>query len=266
MMKFLRIGLWSAACAVMAVLLLTTAVGCMADHYIFQPPRGNPASSRKMELLPVEEKISIAVCHLPAPSEEGFTILYSHGNAEDLSGLRYRLPQFPAHGYGIIAYDYEGYGASGGTPSEENVYRDAERVWRYLVEEKKIPAERIVLYGRSLGSGPSCYLAERFPAAALVLESPFTSAFAVAGVEWLPGDRFPNLDRIGRVKCPVLIFHGDRDRVVPPEHGKALYEAAPGRKRLCPVPGAGHNNLTAVAGEAYWRELAAFLAKCSPGK
>ena len=105
-MKFLRIGLWSAACAVMAVLLLTTAVGCMADHYIFQPPRGNPVSSRKMELLPVEEKISIAVCHLPAPSEEGFTILYSHGNAEDLSGLRYRLPQFPAHGYGIIAYDY----------------------------------------------------------------------------------------------------------------------------------------------------------------
>ena len=125
-MKFLRIGLWSAACAVMAVLLLTTAVGCMADHYIFQPPRGNPVSSRKMELLPVEEKISIAVCHLPAPSEEGFTILYSHGNAEDLSGLRYRLPQFPAHGYGIIAYDYEGYGASGGTPSEENVYRDAD--------------------------------------------------------------------------------------------------------------------------------------------
>ena len=57
----------------------------------------------------------------------------------------------------------------------------------------------------------------------------------------------------------MLIFHGDRDRVVPPEHGKALYEAAPGRKRLCPVLGAGHNNLTAVAGEAYWRELAAFL-------
>lgn len=258
-MKLFRIGLWSAASAAMAVLLLTTAVGCMADRFIFQPPQGNPAAAQKAELLPVAEKISIAVQHHPAPSEEAFTVLYCHGNAEDLSGLRYRLPQFTAHGYGIAAFDYEGYGASGGTPSEGNVYRDAERVWHYLTGEKKIPAERIVLYGRSLGSGPACYLAERFPAAALVLEAPFTSTFAVAGVAWLPGDRFPNLDRIRRVKCPVLIFHGDRDRVIPQEHGKALYEAAPGRKRLCPVPGAGHNNLTAVAGEAYWQELAEFL-------
>ncbi len=122
-MKSLR---WSAACAVMAV-LLTAAVGSMADRYIFQPPQGNPASSRKAKLLPVAEKISIAVCHLPAPSDDGFTILYSRGNAEDLSGLRYRLPQFPARGCGIAACDYEGYGAGGGTRFEANGYRDAGR-------------------------------------------------------------------------------------------------------------------------------------------
>ena len=160
---FCRVAAAVAASA--AVLLLP---GCVVDHFLFQPP-GSAAAARTVPAegsgrLTVEPGVEIAFRHLPAPPG-GETILYSHGNAEDLSGLRYRLPQFPAHGYGIIAYDYEGYGASGGTPSEENVYRDAERVWRYLVEEKKIPAERIVLYGRSLGSGPSCYLAERFPAA-----------------------------------------------------------------------------------------------------
>ncbi len=249
------VGALFSAAAVSAALLLLP--GCVADYYLFQPPQASPAGPG-VEFLAAAPGVKLAYRYLPAPPS-GATILYSHGNAEDLDALRYLIGLLAANGFGVMAYDYEGYGRSGGKPSEANCYRDIEAAYRHLTGTLGVPPGEVVIYGRSLGSGPACYLAERVEAKALVLEAPFTSVFAVADLAWLPFDRFPNIDRIGNVKMPVLILYGDCDRVVPPSHGAALYEAANPPKSRYVVPGAGHNNLRFVAGEDYWKNLHLFL-------
>ncbi len=239
--------------------LLFFLVGCAADKIIFQPPKGQQAFV-PLIYLDVAEGVNISLRYLRPQSEDALVILYSHGNAEDLSYMEYYLQEYRARGYGIAAYDYEGYGASDGKPSEQNTYRDVERVYRYLTEEAGIAPGRIVIYGTSVGSGPSCYLAEKYPAAGLVLEAPFTSAFAVVKMGWLPGNRFRNIDRIGNIKMPVLIFHGDRDSVISYSHGQALFEKANEPKQFYLVKGAGHNNIHLVAGENYWQTLGAYFS------
>ncbi len=247
------------------VLLLMFLSGCVADKIIFQPPQGTPMDSAERIRLEVEPGVAVTLLHLPAPPG-GFTILYSHGNAEDLSNIRFRLPLYQRRGYGIAAYDYEGYGQSDGTPSEANACRDIRRVYEYLTGECAVAPESIVIYGRSVGSGPSCFLATEVPAAALVLEAPFKSTFAVVGLSFLPFDRFPNIDRIAGAGMPVLIIHGDRDRVIPQSHGKALFEKAAEPKEFYDVPGAGHNDILYVAGENYWKRLEDFLNRVVPAR
>ena len=110
------------------------------------------------------------------------------------------------------------------------------------------------------------WLATRRRALALVLEAPFTSTFAVAGLDWLPGDRFPNLDRIGRINQPLLIIHGDRDQVIPQRHGRKLADAAAAPKSFYNVGGAGHNNILLVAGREYWNNLREFLTRAKHEK
>ena len=238
-------------------LLVSCATGCVADSIIFQPPGGTPQQPGAT-MLEVEPGVSIAVHFFP-PEEGGTLLLYSHGNAEDLGMIRYRMNQYVEHGYGVAAYDYEGYGRSGGKPSESAAYRDIERVWKWLVEERKIPPESIVIHGFSVGTGPSCYLAEKVNARALVLEAPFRSTFAVAGVGFLPFNRFPNVDRIANIDMPLLIIHGDADRIIPYSHGRKLFETAKEPKQLYTVEGAGHNNLLLKAGDRYWTTLEEFL-------
>ncbi|MBS1372316.1 MAG: alpha/beta hydrolase [Lentisphaeria bacterium] len=256
--RLLRLGLFCFALPATLLFLASCTAGCMADRIIFQPPRGTPQQSGAT-MLEVASGISIAVRFTPPP-EGGRLLLYSHGNAEDLGSIRYRLSQYAERGYGIAAYDYEGYGASGGEPSEAAAYRDIERVWRWLTEERGIPPESIVIYGRSVGTGPSCYLAEKVNAGGLVLEAPFSSTFAVAGMGFLPFNRFPNIERIANIGMPLLIIHGTSDGIIPYSHGRKLFEAAKEPKKLHTAEGAGHNNILMKEGERYWQALAAFPA------
>lgn len=231
-----------------------------ADRQIFLPP----ASSYDEEDLPVvrvptEDGARIAVLHLPGP-ESALTILHSHGNAEDLGHLLPLLERLQGAGFSVLAYDYRGYGLStGGPPSAEGAYLDIAAVYRYATEELGIDPERIILHGRSVGSGPATHLAARRPVGGLVIESGFTSAFrVVTHVPLLPFDRFPNLRTIREVDCPVLVVHGRRDAVIPFSHGERLYRAAPGPKHLLVVDEAGHNDLPQVAGERYERAFREF--------
>lgn len=113
-----------------------------------------------------------------------------------------------------------------GEPSEEDVYSDVEAAYDYLIQEKKLYPEQIVLYGRSLGSGPSCHLAAKTaamgrPVAGLILHSPFTSVYRVVfdfGFT-VVGDKFSNIDRVAKTQCPVFIVHGQEDEIVPVVHG-----------------------------------------------
>jgi len=226
-----------------------------ADHLIFQPPPASYAASDARFRRDAGAD-AIVLAYLPGDTG-GLTILYSHGNAEDLGDVFPALQELHALGFGVIAYDYRGYGRSGGgPPGARKAGEDAEAAYRYAVDGLGLRPERLVLYGRSVGSGPTLELAVRHRPAGLVLESAFTSAFrVVTGVKLLPFDRFPNLERLRRVRCPVLLIHGTEDRVVPFAHGRRLWAAAPEPKRALWVQGAGHNDVARVAGPAYARAL-----------
>jgi abhydrolase domain-containing protein 17 len=234
----------------------------LADRMIFLPP---PASydetTLPVTMVPTEDGVRIATLHLPNPDAE-FTILYSHGNAEDLG---YALPVLQAlqrAGFAVIGYDYRGYGAStGGPPTAHGASRDIAAVYRHATETLGIPPSQIILLGRSVGSGPATELAAQRPVAGLILESAFTSTFVVVTrIRLLPFDRFPNLRHIREVAAPVLVIHGTRDEVIPFAHGRRLYEAAPGPKQSFWVEGARHNDLLSVAGARYFQTLDAFAS------
>jgi fermentation-respiration switch protein FrsA (DUF1100 family) len=153
----------------------------------------------------------------------------------------------------VMAYDYSGYGLSSAeSPSEDAVYADAEAALAYLVSVVNTPHNQIVLYGRSLGGGPSTYLAQKMsdtgdPPRGVVLQSPFLSAYRVAFHFRfsMPGDQFCNVDRIGDIMCPVYVIHGTNDEVVPFWNGQELYLKVREEFRYPAfwVKDAGHNNI-----------------------
>lgn len=233
-----------------------------AGRVLFQPPAPSYTGTLvPFTRVPVAEGQTVAVQYLPNPDAE-FTILYSHGNAEDLGYLQPVLAEMRDAGFAVVAYDYRGYGqSSGARPTVRGAVRDAEAVYRYAVDELGIPPSRLILHGRSLGSGPTLQLATRHDAAGLVLESAFVSVLrVVTRVRLFPFDHYPNLQRIQDLRRPVLIIHGTRDGVIPTWHGRRLYDAAPEPKHALWVEGAGHNDLAMVAGADHGRALAEFAA------
>ena len=258
----------------MKALLITVVLGYLAfaafawfvsDRMIFQPP---PSSYRAGQLpivkLPTHGG-SIATLHLPNP-RAAITVLYAHGNAEDLGQVAPWLEELHRAGFAVLAFDYRGYGMStGGPPSAAGATSDMETVYHHAVETLKTPPSRLVLYGRSVGSGPATDLAARVPIGGLVLESAFVSAFRVlTKVSLLPFDRFHNLRHIRRVHAPVLVIHGTADEVIPVSHGRRLYEAASQPKQALWVEGAHHNDVPLVAGPRYWTTLTSFGRQIAP--
>jgi fermentation-respiration switch protein FrsA (DUF1100 family) len=154
-----------------------------------------------------------------------------------------------------VALSYRGYGGSSGAPTEVGLIDDALAAYAFAVA--RYPAERIVLWGESLGSGVAVALAAEKPVARVVLQSPFTSAADIAArrywfvpVRQLMKDQYRSDLRIGKVTAPVLVLHGDRDDVVPMALGERLYELITAPKRFVRFPGGGHNDLGARAVEA----------------
>jgi abhydrolase domain-containing protein 17 len=249
---------------VLSVVLLYLAVALLvhlaADRMIFLPPASSyDAGSLPVFLVPGDDGTRIATLHLRHP-EATHTILYSHGNAEDLGHLAPFLEGYRAAGFSVLAYDYRGYGMStGGAPTAAGASRDLRAVYDHATRELGIPPERIILLGRSVGSGPAVELAAEEPVAGLIVESGFTSAFRVVlPAPLLPFDRFPNLKRIRRVRAPVLVVHGVEDEVVPVAHGRRLFEAAREPKQALWVEGAGHHDLVAIGGEEYLEAIRRF--------
>lgn len=226
-----------------------------ADSMIFLPGPASYQDTVDILKLPVTDNEQISALHLPNP-DATYTLLYSHGNAEDLGDIRPVLDRLQSWGFSLFAYDYRGYGTSNGRPSERHAYQDAEAAYRYLTQHLHIPPDQILLYGRSVGGGPAVELATRYPVGGLILESAFTSAFRVVlPIPVFPFDKFPNLQKLQWVSSPVLVLHGKADQTIPLEHGLRLYRAAPDPKQALWVDGAGHNDLTWVAGEQHRQAL-----------
>lgn len=212
------------------------------------------------------------------------TLLFSHGNAEDLGMMYTRMKDLAmVLGVNIMAYDYTGYGlsmpgpahpATNGSnegPSENMIYRNIEAAFHYLTSARGIPPHQIVLYGRSLGSGPSCYLAAKTAlqgqsVGGLILHSPFLSVYKVVadlnGMDMtLVGDLFHNEKRAKNIRCPTLIIHGRNDEVVPFWHAPRLLAAIPEEFRAHPyyVEGMGHNHIESRCRQRYLAVVTNFL-------
>ena len=185
-----------------------------------------------------------------------FTLVYFHGARVNLTGSVYRLRAFRDAGFNVLAVDYRGFGRSAARlPSEDSVYEDAEAAWKWL--DGRVPDRgRRILYGHSLGAPIAAEVALRGGgAAALVLESAFTSIPEMTVLGGLVRQRLDLLDKLRRLDLPVLVVHGASDTVVPPEMARRLYEAARGPKRLLMVEGAGHSWVARRAGDAIYQAL-----------
>jgi fermentation-respiration switch protein FrsA (DUF1100 family) len=261
---------WRQVKRVAALLAVTYLVFCgvarfAPNRFLFWPHAANYADGPSITKLTTADGVAIAAMYLPNRSAR-YTILFSHGNAEDLGDVSPDLMQLQGLGFGVLGYDYHGYGLSQGSPTEQNCYADIDAAYDFLTVTQKIPANRIIIFGRSIGSGPSLDLAARKPVAGLILQSAFTSAFHVHWLGYLlPGDRFRNIDKIAQVHCPLLIMHGRQDAIVPFAHGQRLFAAATAPKQCLWVDNAGHNDFVQVADKQYDQAIQDFAASLGSG-
>jgi fermentation-respiration switch protein FrsA (DUF1100 family) len=180
----------------------------------------------------------------PEPAaDSGFWVLHLHGNADSAysDGQFANVQRLARQGLSVLAFDYRGFGASPGNPSEEGLYQDADAAWRWLVAQGIRP-DRIIIWGHSLGSGPATRLATQHSAAALVLFGAFTSVpdraaelYPWLPVRWVAGIRFDSLSRMGALRVPVIIAHSPADLTIPYAHAERLFAAARQPKRLLRV-------------------------------
>jgi fermentation-respiration switch protein FrsA (DUF1100 family) len=206
---------------------------------------------------------------LPSTDPAAGAVLVAHGNGGNITHRgRMAADLNRVLGAGVLLFDYPGYGKSEGKPSEQGCYAAGDAAYRWLTDEAKIPANRIVLLGESLGGGTAVELATRHDHRALVLVFTFTSLPAVAKFHyrWLPTHtlmrtRFDNLSKMGRCTRPVFVAHGTADEVVPFAHGEALFAAAKEPKAFLRLDGFTHN---LMLGDLFYEGLKRFLETAAP--
>ena len=246
--------------ACVAVVALIAGTACV-NSFMFHPEccKGGYGESTEGYVDIGTNGVKIAAIVL-GPERGKKAILRCHGNAEDAANSLFALRYLAQRGFTVACVDYPGYGLSDGTPDEEGCYRNAHRLYDWLVEKRGFKPEDLIVEGFSIGSGPATELAATKPVGGLVLEAPFLSApRVVTRIRILPIDPFPNLKMIKGVKCPVLIIHGTDDSVIPHGHGKELFELANEPKHFIPVQRANHNDLVFTMGvEHYLKAIEGF--------
>lgn len=241
--------------------VLIIAVACYLAAgtymYVFQRsflflPSGSLArpSERGLDSVQLVEVIakdgvSLSAWQAKAKGEKP-TILYFHGNGGNLSSRSKRFDKIVEAGFGLFALSYRGYAGSGGTPSEQALIADGLIVFDKLSTQ----TSQIVIYGESLGAAIAVAVAAEREAAAVILESPFSAAVDIARdrygwlpVEFLMKDPFRSRDRIGKVRSPLLIVHGDADEIIPIIQGRDLFLHAQEPKKMTVFAGARHGDL-----------------------
>ena len=200
------------------------------------------------------------------PKSQGL-VIYFGGNAEEVSGQMHDAPMLAP--WSFAAFNYRGYGLSEGYPSETALTADALAIYDWLAKRDRIDPNRIVVFGRSLGSGVAVQLAASRPVRAVALVSPFDSLRSLARKQYpfvpvslLLKHPFDSLARASAIETPLLVIAGERDRLIPPEYSKRLHDAWAGPKRWRLIPGADHNDIHTRP--EYWPEIREFLASLTP--
>ncbi|MEQ8321751.1 MAG: alpha/beta hydrolase [Rhodospirillales bacterium] len=249
--------------------VLLTAVGAYAlvivSLYVFQrnlmyhtdadlvPPSDTQLAHAQIHHLQSEPGIDVQSWYLPG--KEGMpVIVFFHGNAGTIADRDFKAAPWHAAGYGVWLTGYRGFGSNAGSPTEQGLYADARAAIEQLKREGVDPAD-MVFYGESLGSGVATNMAYELarsgtPVRNLILEAPFTSMGAAAQfrhpyvpARWLVRDRYDNLSKITQISAPLLVIHGDNDKVLPQQFGRELYAAAKEPKKAMWIDGGGHTDL-----------------------
>ena len=206
---------------------------------------GFPQAEEHILSTPDGEKV--IVWHVP-PKPGHAVVLFFHGNGDFLAGLAERFKAIIADGTGLVALSYRGYAGSSGAPSEEGLLRDGAAAYGFATA--RYDAQRIVVWGFSLGTGVAVAVASEHPIRKLILEAPYTSIADLAAAQFrfvpvrlLIRDTLHSDQRIARVTVPLLIVHGAQDQTIPIAFGERLFALAHEPKQFVPIPGGGHDDL-----------------------
>ncbi len=266
--------LWS----VLVILVVLVASGVFDRRFIYYPTPWEPGDWARRSQLPLEDVwcrtsdgVRIHGWLVEAPASPAVALL-CHGNAGNIMHRLSLLQELHRRGLSVCIFDYRGYGQSQGTPTEPGLYRDAQAVYEYLTTTRHVPPSRLIVWGTSLGAAVAGELAAQQSVAGVILETPFPSVRAMARayygalpMHWLLRARYALARRLKRVHVPVLVMHGDRDRLVPLALGRDVYAAANEPKFFYVIPGADHNDTYDVGGEDYFHRVLAFIRQTTAG-
>jgi hypothetical protein len=260
-LQILSIPLAGYVCAVGYLMVRETSLVYLPADRTVSPPAEALALRQREVIFRASDGIRLAAWIVPAARDSlGVWLLVCHGNYGNVAyGPR---PDFYASardaGFNVFAFDYRGFGASEGRPSESGVYDDAESAYRYLRDSLAVPSDHILIFGHSLGSGVAIELATRVPAAGLVVEGAYTSVpdrgqelYPFMPVRFMARNRFASISKVGRITMPKLFLHSPSDDIIPIAHGRRLFAAAAAPKRFVEVVG-GHMEAYQADREKYF--------------
>jgi fermentation-respiration switch protein FrsA (DUF1100 family) len=248
-----------AALKSLIILAILAYAGLLALMYVFQrslmyfpdrtrtPPAVAGLPRAEEVTLKSADGESVIAWYVPPQSAKPL-LIYFHGNGGALNLRANRFRWVTAEGFGLLGVSYRGYGGSSGKPSETGFLLDASAAYDFAAA--RVPPGRIVVWGESLGTGVAVALAAERPVGGVILDAPFTSAADVGAavypflpVRWFMKDPFRSDQRIGRIKAPLLVLHGERDNIVPIRFGEGLFKLANEPKRMTRFPLGGHVDL-----------------------
>ena len=241
------------------------------SHYVYYPEHTISADPSNIGLefesvsFETEDRVKLSGWFIPSEDASG-VILFCHGNAGNISHRLESIQIFHRLGLDVFIFDYRGYGRSEGRPTEVGTYRDAEAAWQYLVEERQVSPNRIIVFGRSLGGAVAAWLAHMHMPEALIIESTFTSVPDIAAklypylpVRLLSHFKYNTAEYLGGADCPVLIVHSRDDEIMPFGHGQRLFEVAKEPKKFLEITGT-HNEGFITSGRYYEEGLNTFIS------
>jgi pimeloyl-ACP methyl ester carboxylesterase len=227
--------------------------------------------------LTTKDNVNLSAWFVPAKDSDSIgkgVILFCHGNGGNIGNRVSYLPIFKDLGLATFLFDYRGYGKSEGQPSEEGSYKDVEAAWQYLTQERKIPPQKIIIYGESLGGAIASYIAQTTAqqnpqnlAAGLILASTFTSIsdraaelYPFLPIRLLSKFSYNSIERLPNIKIPVLIIHSTEDEIIPFHHGEKNFQVANAPKKLVKLRG-DHNGGFLDSLETYRNGINEFTQK-----